>query len=380
MNYEKEVSKIVERVKSSERLLAKVEKKTPLKIIREMKYYLEKRKLNRENKELIQINPETMQAGIAPVGYYIEAGSRKFTSYAKRMFNDLVEVIKPYLKSFYNAVRDWPRFNVEGMDNYKTVSKADLAKITELKEGVENFQNKYRNELAKLRPEKKKKMYNYITGNLNQEKGDLNSVIKPDTQVTDIDGNKYTTIRIGTQVWMVENLKTTKLNDGTDISLESNEIAWSLLETPGYCWYNNSTETYKKTYGALYNWYAVETGKLCPEGWHVPTDSEWRTLIEYLGDEKIAGGKLKEASAKPEHWQIPNSGANNETGFTAVPGGYRDFDGTFYDIGYSGYWWSLMDNDSDSLLSISMSHEDSEINLYDNDPGDGLSVRCIRDF
>ena len=113
------------------------------------------------------------------------------------------------------------------------------------------------------------------------------------TTVSDADGYVYHTVTIGAQVWMVENLKTTKYNDGTAIPLVTDSTAWAILTIPGYCWYNNDAVTYKATYGALYNWYAVNTGKLAPKGWHVPADAEWTKLITFLGGEDVAGGKMK---------------------------------------------------------------------------------------
>jgi len=155
--------------------------------------------------------------------------------------------------------------------------------------------------------------------------------------VTDPDGTVYHTVTIGMQVWMVENLMTTKLNDNTSIPLVTDATAWGDLETPGYCFPGND-ENNKATYGMLYNWYAVNTGKLCPTGWYVPTDADWTTLTTYLGGESVAGGKLKEAGTI--HWQTPNAEATNETGFTALPGGDRWYNGTFGSIGTGGYWWS----------------------------------------
>lgn len=139
--------------------------------------------------------------------------------------------------------------------------------------------------------------------------------------VKDIDGNKYKTIKIGTQIWLSENLKTTTYNDGTAIPLVKNYDAWAELSTQAYCWYNNDS-TNKEVYGALYNWYAVNTKKLCPEGWHVPSDEEWTELRTYLGDKGNAGLALKESGTS--HWKSPNSDASNTTGFTGLPGGYRD--------------------------------------------------------
>jgi len=141
--------------------------------------------------------------------------------------------------------------------------------------------------------------------------------------VTDADGNVYHGVTIGAQVWTVENLKTTKYNDGTDIPLVTDGAAWDALdvETGGaYCWYNNDISN-KDAYGAIYNFAAIKTGKLAPAGWHVPTMEEWQTLIDQLGGKDVAGGKLKEAGTT--HWNSPNSDATNSSGFTALPGGFR---------------------------------------------------------
>ena len=118
--------------------------------------------------------------------------------------------------------------------------------------------------------------------------------------ITDKDGNVYTSVTIGTQVWMKENLKTTKYNDGTAIPLVTDGAAWESLTTPGYCWYNNDAATYKATYGALYNRYTANSGKLCPAGWHVPADSEWTTLTDYLINNGYGyGGSGSEIAKSP---------------------------------------------------------------------------------
>ncbi len=137
--------------------------------------------------------------------------------------------------------------------------------------------------------------------------------------VTDADGNVYHGVTIGAQVWTVENLRTTKYNDGTNIELVT-DATWDVLTTGAYCWYNNDISN-KDTYGAIYNWFAVETGKLAPAGWHVPTKAEWQVLADNLGGGAVAGGKLKETGAT--HWNSPNTDATNETGFTGLPGGFR---------------------------------------------------------
>jgi uncharacterized protein (TIGR02145 family) len=158
--------------------------------------------------------------------------------------------------------------------------------------------------------------------------------------VTDIEGNLYKTIRIGTQIWMAENLKTTKYNDGDSIPLVTDAFIWSNLTTPAYCWYDNKEAAYKDLYGALYNWYTVSTGKLCPVGWHVPSEDDWIIIDSYLGGEEVSGIKLKEAGF--EHWkQIQGSRiATIESGFTSLPSGSRFSSGEFYDIGESNFFWT----------------------------------------
>ena len=169
--------------------------------------------------------------------------------------------------------------------------------------------------------------------------------------VNDNDGNTYNTVKIGNQVWFTENLKTSRYSDGSSIPNLTLDADWiaedgSAGHNGAYCW-NSNNENYKNPYGALYNWYAANNGKLCPEGWHVPTDDDWSTLTTYLLGESVAGGKLKESSTT--HWCSPNLGATNETGFTALPGGYRDLVGYFAPVepcsGY-GQWWSATENSS----------------------------------
>ncbi len=133
---------------------------------------------------------------------------------------------------------------------------------------------------------------------------------------------------------MAENLKTTKYNDGRAIPLVTDEKAWKALKTPGYCWYNNDVKN-KDIYGALYNFYTVNTKKLCPEGWHVPSDAEWTTMVKFLGDENTAGDKLKESGNA--HWKNFLITATNDFDFTALPGGTRLYSGIFPDV-----WQTLM--------------------------------------
>jgi len=195
---------------------------------------------------------------------------------------------------------------------------------------------------------------------------------------TDYDDNHYPVVKIGTQTWMAQNLKTTKYNEGTPIPLVTDAGTWVDLSTPAYCWYNNDSATYSNTYGSLYNWHTVNTGKLCPAGWHVPTDAEWTTLTTYLGGESIAGGKLKETDTT--HWNNPNTGANNETGFTALPGGYRSsLSGTFDDVGNYGAWWSSTEYDTLCAWRRYMSNDYSSVTRGFSRKQRGFSVRCLVD-
>ena len=201
--------------------------------------------------------------------------------------------------------------------------------------------------------------------------------------VNDIDGNTYNVIAIGTQVWMAENLKTTKYNDNSTIPLVTDASAWAALTTPAYCWYNNDEATYKATYGALYNWYTVDAasngGKnVCPTGWHVSTDAEWTTLTTYLGGGAVAGGKLKETGTT--HWLTPNTGATNENGFTALPGGYHNSNGYYGSFGDYGYWWSSTEYSTTTAWYRDMYKGEASIIWGNSLEQWGLSVRCVRDF
>jgi uncharacterized protein (TIGR02145 family) len=195
--------------------------------------------------------------------------------------------------------------------------------------------------------------------------------------VKDIEGNTYKTVKIGTQLWMAENLKTTKYNDGNEIPLVTENDVWAKLNSPAYCWYNNDSSENKQTYGAIYNWYAINTNKLCPTGWHVPSDSDWHTMLISLENSNVAGGKLKEAGTA--HWKIPNNGATNKSGFTALPGGYRSIDGIFNFIGIAGYWWSSTQYDNSSALFYNIRYKYSLAYKYRSDKYCGFSVRCVMD-
>ncbi len=164
--------------------------------------------------------------------------------------------------------------------------------------------------------------------------------------MTDIDGNEYKTITIGTQTWMAENLKTTKYRNGDPIANVTENTAWTALATGAFCWYNNDAASYKAIYGALYNWYAAaDSRNIAPAGWHVPSDLEWATLFEYLGGESLAFGKLKETGTT--HWLTPNADATNISGFTALPGGQRSCDnGYFSGVTIVSSWWRKTTSDA----------------------------------
>jgi uncharacterized protein (TIGR02145 family) len=205
-----------------------------------------------------------------------------------------------------------------------------------------------------------------------------------DNAIQDVDGNIYTSVTVGTQIWLVENLKTTKYNDGTSIPNVIDNTEWTNLVTPGYCWYNNDEATYKNPYGALYNWYAVNTGKLCPKGWHVPTDSEWHQLIllfdtsadlTYI-ESQIAGNNLKESGTT--HWNSPNMGTN-QSGFTALPGSMRSISGEFGVVGDSGNWWSSTEGSIGYAVYRCMVNYVNYVWRGVYTKWVGTSVRCIKD-
>jgi len=205
-----------------------------------------------------------------------------------------------------------------------------------------------------------------------------NAIILSDGGVLDPgDGYVYPVILVGEQLWMAEDLRATKFNDGTDIPFifVNNSSDFENLTTPGYFWYNNDYDNYGTVYGALYNWYAVNSGKLCPSGWHVPTDAEWTTLTNYLGED-FAADKLKEAGTM--HWLSPNSGTN-ETGFTALPGGACTGYGPFAFIGEFGHWWTATEADRSNALLRWMVNEGTMVARIPYWKSSGLSVRCLKD-
>lgn len=218
-------------------------------------------------------------------------------------------------------------------------------------------------------------------------------IVTHDDNLTDVDGNVYTTIKIGNQVWTVENLRTTKYNDGTAIPHVTDSVVWKNITTPGYCFYENNNSTTEKTkWGALYNWYAVNTGKLAPKGWHVPTDSDWIRLENYLTcgyyDGRCTQDKnVSKSLAAETDWTVVDNdlylayGSFNSSGFSALPTGHRSSEGGFNGRTSTTSWWSSTPRSKSSGLAGN--YEVSEWGTYegliDSYKNCGCSIRLGRD-
>ena len=194
--------------------------------------------------------------------------------------------------------------------------------------------------------------------------------------VTDIDGNHYNAMLIGRQIWITENLKASKLNDGTDIPLVTDNMGWDTLKSPAYCWYDNNPEN-GRFLGAIYNGHAVATGKLCPEGWHVPTDSEWLKLTKVMGGVLTAGAALKRGAEK--FWDEPDFPSNGNS-FMAMPGGLRWKGGIFEEKDKTGFWWTSSAIWGSSLYYRKLLPFEEQIFEGWGFPKNyGISTRCIND-
>ncbi len=208
-------------------------------------------------------------------------------------------------------------------------------------------------------------------------------VTNPGAGVT-FSGYTYSSIVLGNgQEWMAENLRTTSYANGDPIPNVTNDIQWSNLTTGAWSHYDNNSQ-YDNPYGKLYNWYTVDDPRnVCPTGWHVPSESEWNTFINYLDPNanggqqgNTAGGKMK--STGTQYWVNPNTGATNESGFSGLPGGARSDWGPFYDVGGNGYWWSS-EYDAFFAWNRSMNYGDGSVSLNYYNKADGFSVRCLKD-
>jgi uncharacterized protein (TIGR02145 family) len=190
------------------------------------------------------------------------------------------------------------------------------------------------------------------------------------TYITDASGNEYPVVQIGDQCWTKKNLRTSKYADGSVIPNVTSPSAWADLSTGAWYHYNDSI------YGKLYNWYTVsDPRKVCPTGWHVPTDSEWTVLIDFLGGEDVAGGKMKATSV----WYAPNTAATNESCFSGLPGGYRwEYNGDLLDVGTGGSWWSS--SGSNTLARrVSLGSSNGNTGRHYDNPKSGSSIRCLKD-
>jgi uncharacterized protein (TIGR02145 family) len=199
----------------------------------------------------------------------------------------------------------------------------------------------------------------------------------PGNGVTDIDGNYYTSVILSSQEWMGENLKVSRYQNGDSITKITDNNVWTSLTEGAYCDYGNDPAN-SITYGKLYNFYAVDDIRyLCPAGWHVPTHDEWTTLINYLGGETNAGGRMKEAGTI--HWMSPNTAATNESGFNALPAGLRgSFVGTYNYLNEETDWWSSTEDDETNAWETYLIFNNSSATTHYYDKNLGLSVRCIK--
>ena len=227
----------------------------------------------------------------------------------------------------------------------------------------------------------------FITESCKKSKDNSSTYQYGDT-VTDIDGNVYHTIKIGSQVWFQENLAVTHYRNGNPVPFIADNNQWLTSDSGAYCNYSNDVSLVT-VYGRLYNWYAVNDSRLLsPVGWHIPSDNEWKILEMYLGMSNdqadsvsyrgtTEGGKLKESGTS--HWTTPNTGATNNSGFNGLPGGYRS--DTFLEKSTGGYWWSSSQASSDEAIFRGLTYDKSGIirSTYHGNETLGLSLRCIKD-
>jgi uncharacterized protein (TIGR02145 family) len=196
--------------------------------------------------------------------------------------------------------------------------------------------------------------------------------------LVDTDGNNYPVVKIGNQIWMKENLRVSRYRNGDLISIVTDIAAWAALTTGGRTWYDNDRTTYENPYGNLYNWYAVTDNRgLCPYGWHAPTDAEWTILTTYLGGESVAGDKMK--TITNAYWNDPNTGAINSSGFSALPGGYRDGVGSFNYIRSNAFFWSATESSFSYAWIRYLDSSNGNVNRTNYNKLVGASVRCLRD-
>jgi uncharacterized protein (TIGR02145 family) len=195
-------------------------------------------------------------------------------------------------------------------------------------------------------------------------------------KVTDMDGNKYSTVHLGTQTWFAENLRTTHYSDGTEIPNLTGYLDFCTSVEGARCVYENN-EQMGDIYGMMYNWYAAfDTCSICPDGWHVPSAEEWGVLIDYLGGKEAAGGKMK--STDTTLWDFPNVGASNESGFAVLPGGYRDQNGWFIGEGFRGIFWATDIFNYTCAYNMLIQARDEAAQVDFATFGHAFYIRCIK--
>ena len=301
-----------------------------------------------------------------------------FSLYAEYLYDVEITTINGFHQK-------WPKWGEVSGEDYKDYmeDRADLKKeLAEAKTLLAGRANKAPKNSAKAVKNLKRKITKASLQviNIKARLEDLRITRYPilRNSATDIDGNTYGTVVIGEQEWMTENLVVTHYRDGTEIPNITSELSWKSTSSGAYCYYDNNSSI-GDIYGALYNWYAVTNDRnIAPEGWHVPTETEWQTLVDYLGGKSVAGLHLKEVGTS--HWNSPNTGVTNESGFTVLPGGSRDYEyGSYNNMGNNAYFWSATQVITANAWYLTLSYQHSTVGRFSYDKRQGFSIRLVRD-
>jgi len=238
---------------------------------------------------------------------------------------------------------------------------------------------KYLGQITNLQPSKQYYFKAYATNSKGEALGEEVDFTTPAT-VNDFENHVYNTVKIGNQLWMAENLRSTNYNNGDPIATTNpSSLNISSENSPQYQWSYSGEDANSSVYGKLYTYYTVtDARKVCPTGWHIPSDAEWTTLVTTLGGYQVAGSRLKEYGNS--HWLSPyNTDATNESCFTALPGGYRDFTGAFYLLQNDAYWWSATESEASKSWGRTIYTSGSSVVRQGVNKNWGLSVRCVQD-